>query len=391
MASEIIITSTPRGLTGGSGFQPVKRTRGMTPAVSERLTGRSGYNHIYSAGDPRNPIIISHRVEHVGREYLNVLSVIRDAGTDHSGRSNRLAHLICVEASEAEGSKAGPAAVIKKLVSTKTFCNVWRENAHESGAFQIPKSTEQAASFTAWNALKVDPGYAGVLADAAANNRNIVLLVPEKADVLSLFVEAMRLVPPAMRWKTTFTTFGSGQEDFTWQAVVAGSPAARAIRQTPNLIDLTKNSSPEANPYVDFVHGKRACLPWKSAPTYSNKRTREISTKVSPDGLTRQLPPLDHHKISDTNYRQQATFTKKSRVPTPRTQTTSSQTTKKSMLWSLSIACGVVVVLTSASFAPNLLQLQSKPKQDHVVAISEGNTYRPSTEIDLAAVDNRGG
>jgi len=121
MASEIIITSTPRGLTGGSGFQPVKRTRGMTPAVSERLTGRSGYNHIYSAGDPRNPTVISHRVEHVGRKYLNVLSVIRDAGTDHSGRSNRLAHLICVEASEAEGAKAGPAAVIRQLLGAKTF------------------------------------------------------------------------------------------------------------------------------------------------------------------------------------------------------------------------------------------------------------------------------
>ena len=60
MTAELVITSAPKGIDGGSGFQPVLRTRGMHPPLAERIRIRSGYSHPYPHGDQRNPVIFIH-------------------------------------------------------------------------------------------------------------------------------------------------------------------------------------------------------------------------------------------------------------------------------------------------------------------------------------------
>ena len=85
MASELIITSARKGLDGGSGFQPVLRTRGMAPSLAERIRIRAGYSHPYTQGDARNPIVFVHRTERVGGENLHFLIRLADAGSDHTG------------------------------------------------------------------------------------------------------------------------------------------------------------------------------------------------------------------------------------------------------------------------------------------------------------------
>ena len=178
MPAEIIITSVPRGLDGGSGFQTVKRTREMSLAVSERLHQRSGYAHRFAAGDKRNPIIISHQIEKLKAGVFHVLALIKDAGTDHSGRQNRLAHMIAFDESDVYGNQAGPASVAKQLYDTRLFIDSWDQQPHEAEPLAIPSFNAEPRICQAWIDAGLDPGVAGELAEAAATGKRSVLIVP---------------------------------------------------------------------------------------------------------------------------------------------------------------------------------------------------------------------
>ena len=230
MPQEIIVTSVPRGLDGGSGFQTVKRTRGMPLAVAERLHQRSGYTHRFPAGDKRNPVVVSCRIERLRKGVYHVLSLTKDAGTDHSGRQNRLAHLIAFDEADVFEKQAGPAPVAKKLRDARIFLDSWNQQPHESEAPVVISPRAEPGVCTAWRAAGFDPGLAGeIAASAIAGKRSVVIVSPE-TDVVSLFTDAMLLMPPDARWRTTFTTSGSGNDDYIWQAVRADLPEAEAAR-----------------------------------------------------------------------------------------------------------------------------------------------------------------
>ena len=277
MPQEIIVTSVPRGLDGGSGFQTVKRTRDMPLAVAERLHQRSGYTHRFPAGDKRNPVVVSCRIERLRKGVYHVLSLTKDAGTDHSGRQNRLAHLIAFDEAEIFQKQAGPAPVAKKLRDARVFLDSWDQQPHESDAPVVISPRSEPGVCTAWQAAGFDPGLAGEIAASAIAGKRAVVIVPPETDVVSLFADAMLLMPPDARWKTTFTTSGSGNDDYVWQAVRADLPEAEAARNLPGVIDLTKSPSAADGPYVDFARSGKGTLPWQqpAAP--------EESTSVAPD------------------------------------------------------------------------------------------------------------
>ena len=277
MPQEIIVTSVPRGLDGGSGFQTVKRTRGMPLAVAERLHQRSGYTHRFPAGDKRNPVVVSCRIERLRKGVYHVLSLTKDAGTDHSGRQNRLAHLIAFDEADVFEKQAGPAPVAKKLRDARIFLDSWNQQPHESEAPVVISPRAEPGVCTAWRAAGFDPGLAGeIAASAIAGKRSVVIVSPE-TDVVSLFTDAMLLMPPDARWRTTFTTSGSGNDDYIWQAVRADLPEAEAARNLPGVIDLTKSPSAADGPYVDFARSGKGTLPWQQPAV------PEESTSVDPD------------------------------------------------------------------------------------------------------------
>lgn len=280
MPAEIIITSVPRGLDGGSGFQTVKRTREMSLAVSERLHQRSGYTHRFAAGDKRNPIIISHQIEKLKAGVFHVLGLIKDAGTDHSGRQNRLAHLIAFDESDIYGNQAGPASVAKQLRDARLLVDSWEQQPHEAEPLAIPSCNAEPQICQAWIDAGLDPGVAGELAEAAATGTKSVLIVPASADVIALFADAMLLMPPASRWKTTFTTCGSGRENYVWQAVRADLAEANDARKLPGVIDLTQAYAGKDSPYASFAKTGKGQLPWQQ------------SASTVPDAETDSAPPI---------------------------------------------------------------------------------------------------
>ena len=277
MPQEIIVTSVPRGLDGGSGFQTVKRTRGMPLAVAERLHQRSGYTHRFPAGDKRNPVVVSCRIERLRKGVYHVLSLTKDAGTDHSGRQNRLAHLIAFDEAEIFQKQAGPAPVAKKLRDARVFLDSWDQQPHESDAPVVISPRSEPGVCMGWRAAGFDPGLAGEMAASAIAGKRTVVIVPPETDVVSLFADAMLLMPPDARWRTTFTTSGSGNDDYIWQAVRADLPEAEAARNLPGVIDLTKSPSAADGPYVDFARSGKGTLPWQQPAV------PEESTSVAPD------------------------------------------------------------------------------------------------------------
>ena len=284
MAQEIVITSVRKGLDGGSGYQPVLRTRGMKPAVAERLQIRSGYSHPYPFGDPRNPVVFIHRIERVAGQSFNILGRICDAGSDHTGRSNFLAHLAALDDTEARRKTAGPADVTRRFA----FKTGWNEQPREADPPPIIGGDRSPAACAAWRAAGLDPGLAGYLAEAAARGQETRLIVRQSDDVLALFADAIALLPPAKRWRVTFNTCEIESFDAVWRAIRDDLPQARAWRGSPGVIDLTHPGTRGSDSvYARFARGDANSLPWQaqtsdvaSPPTTVTAASPQVATTV---------------------------------------------------------------------------------------------------------------
>jgi len=284
MAQEIVITSVRRGLDGGSGYQPVLRTQGMKPAVAERLQIRSGYSHPYPFGDPRNPVVFIHRIERVAGQTLNVLGRICDVGSDHTGRSNFLAHLAALDDTEARRKTAGPADVARRFA----FKTTWNEQPREADPPPVIGADRGPAACVAWRAAGLDPGLAGDLAEAAASGKETRLIVRQGDDVLALFADAIALLPPAKRWQVTFNTCEIEPFDAVWRAVREDLPQARSWRGSTGVIDLTSSATKGSDSiYARFARGEASALPWQTPVSDSAKPSTAVATS------TPQSPPTE--------------------------------------------------------------------------------------------------
>ena len=116
MSQELHYTSVPRGLKPGSrGFCTVACTPQMPGPLVERLESLSGYQPVYPPHDPaaaRNPINFSHMQAALGGRIVSVLSRVGPAGLDYSGRTNKYAHHVVLEANERPAG--GPAWLLSQ-------------------------------------------------------------------------------------------------------------------------------------------------------------------------------------------------------------------------------------------------------------------------------------
>ena len=117
MASQLLYTSAPRLLEAGrTGFGTVARHRavgGLLVASVERVS-----QFARLSGLSTRRVVLSHRIIHAGAASYHVLSCIRVAGSDYTGRTNHLAHHLIADAREARAAaEAGitPADVLKQM------------------------------------------------------------------------------------------------------------------------------------------------------------------------------------------------------------------------------------------------------------------------------------
>ena len=99
MAWQLIYTSAPRSLEAGrSGFGTVARHRAISPLLVSAIERASQFSRL--PGTDAGRVIFSHRIVAVAGGRFHVLSAIRDAGADYTGRTNHIAHHLIVDPRE---------------------------------------------------------------------------------------------------------------------------------------------------------------------------------------------------------------------------------------------------------------------------------------------------
>lgn len=249
MAWQLIYTSAPRLLEAGrTGFGTVARHRavgGMLASTVERL---SQFARL-PGHDPRR-IVHAHRIVTVGGGTFHVLSCLRDAGSDYTGRTNHLAHHLIAEAREARALSTAGITPADVLIAMN-----WRTSWADGPRFldaaeEVDLSTLRAAPASAWTALTGNPDYARLLAAPQAL-KGCYVIVPPTVNALALFRESLLAVPQA-GWQTSFTTCLEPNDDvgdFRWIGLPPDSPL-RGQAEISNrfLIDLTQPSTLPAPP-----------------------------------------------------------------------------------------------------------------------------------------------
>jgi hypothetical protein len=245
MSQELHYTSVPRGLKPGSrGFCTVGMTPHMPGPLVDRLEALSGYQRVFPPHDPSaalNPIVFSHLHLTIGGKVVSVLSRIGPAALDYSGRPNKYAHHMVLE--PPERPEGGPAW----LLSQPGFMlGAWEGEPGEVAAGRtVPQGDRRPGVATAWQALSGDGGWAGVLAETflADPRRTVFLVFRPGMEILSLFGEALALLPASRRWDVDFSSYLSQLPQgvtCAWRGVLEGSDDAKNALRLPNavVIDL---------------------------------------------------------------------------------------------------------------------------------------------------------
>jgi len=294
MAQELLYTSAPRGLkTGSRGFCTVEATSGMSPALMSALEALSGYRHVAPPGDSANPVVYSHVTLSLGGRHKSVVSRIADAGTDYSGRTNKIAYHLALD--PAERAVGGPAW----LSGRADVMKIAFAGEPQALAPRIPpKGDRPLVICTAWKAATGDAGWAGALAEAflADPNRPAYLVVPPNLDVRTLFEEAIALLPPDRRWGATFTTlYTSLPQNVTcqWRAVLAGSKEAHESRRFVQALRLDLTSSLGAATGGALVEAARTGRVAKAPPPVLKREKATSPAIASTTAAVDEDIPLD--------------------------------------------------------------------------------------------------
>lgn len=304
MSFELLYTSAPKGLKQGSrGFTTVVCTEGMPANLISRLEALSGYRHVFTPQDARyndNPVAYSHlRVTSSGRA-RSILSRTCSYGVDYSGRTNKLAHHLALDSSEQIA--AGPAW---PLLNGEALRTSWDGQlaTPASGPRVRPADQTQAVCQT-WQNLTGDAGWGGALAEhfaaPQARPRWILYSIDQQNALLGLINEAIALLPTALRWQATFSTYATNlppDVDCRLRCVLIDSPDARSVPVQSLLIDLTRPPALSVvSPWIDLARtGRKTVVQESAAATVIESSVPTLSSPPAPilddDAPYRMQPP----------------------------------------------------------------------------------------------------
>ncbi len=272
MSQELLYTSAPSGLNpNDQGFCTVVCTKSMPRNLKEFLESLSGYRQ---AERPPHPVNYSNLFQTIGGKRFQVLSRVGDYGKDYSGRTNKLAHHVAFTMEELPAG--GPAAVL----ATSLFQSTWDGTPRwEPQGPLPPPATAYQGPCREWESLTGDAGWAGFLAESAADggDRPMFVIFSPGQEVLPLIGEALGVLPPEKAWNTSFSTYFTmlpAGVKCVWRFVLDGSPEARQARaanraRTIDLVELQKNHHPvpAGNAYVEAARAGKVMEPTVAAGT----------------------------------------------------------------------------------------------------------------------------
>jgi hypothetical protein len=243
MSQELFYTSAPKGLYPGSrGFCTVAATRGLPPALVEKLESLSVYRPLFPPLDPQaglNPVAHSHLRLTAGGRSMSVLSRVGPAGLDYSERTNMFAHHVVLDGGELP--RGGPAWVLQQPGFLEP---AWDGEVRLLSAGRLPpRGDAPLAPCRAWQQAAGDAGWAGVVAESFVHDpgRPVYLLFDPGLDLLPLVAEALTLLSADLRWDVTFCTYFTGLPQgisCVWRCVPRGTAEAAHASRLPNALLL---------------------------------------------------------------------------------------------------------------------------------------------------------
>ncbi len=246
MIYQMIYTSLPRCLKpGSSGLGVVACTRGMPPDVVRTLSMCSGYSLVFPPHDEQaelNPKSFIHYLYNYAGTQYDVISQVKFAGFDYSGRSNVLAHHLM---SEVESRPhCGLGALIKECCDNNLLLNSWSGEPYiieKSAVWPMVNSTSGVADY--WREVAGDAGWAGVLAAQAVLNpeKPLYVVFAPGIDSFRLLSEALSLLPDQLQWQVTFNTYFTrlhGQFSCSWRFCLRDCPALIQAQRSNEVLVL---------------------------------------------------------------------------------------------------------------------------------------------------------
>lgn len=314
MIYELQYTSAPRGLLpGSSGYTTVKATAGLPPPLRTALESLSIYRRVFPPGHAQaalSPVAWSQTRMNVAGRTWHVLSRTCDAGFDHTHRSNYFTHHIAVSADSLP--QGGPAWLLSQpgLLAT-----AWDGTVEEpASAVRLPSGNDTARVCSRWRELTGDAGWAGVVASHLARRSGpVVVAFSLGTDLLSLFAQALALLPGSSRWDITFTTYyqgASGSEPYRLRGVLSGSPEHKEATRLPQALVIDLGSplgEPPADELVEFARTGRRLSPavsvtFESVPDDQHDEgatsyglQSRAQTAAEEPASARRPPPLTSH------------------------------------------------------------------------------------------------
>ena len=221
---ELVNTSVPNGLVAGThGFATVAMTKGLPDAIRMRLENFCAYPHRTSAHDAsyyaQNPVNWFHLTLPTGE---HVVGRTAPCEFDYTGRTNRLAHLLCFPAKEMPLN--GGAFVLKS--EGARFAEPWQGEprylaADKTLVAQLQMADSQRGREPAnWENFFGEKGveyakrFAALLAQNLRGVGKSISFKAGAADVdgvrlLGLFSDLINLLPENLAAKATFATFAA--------------------------------------------------------------------------------------------------------------------------------------------------------------------------------------
>gem|GEM_PF-3993661 len=258
MISEMLYTSSIRTLRSGQpGYGTVLATRGMPAALQDALEKACGYRHLDEPGSHRNPIHFAYRILESGNRKWHVFSRVADCGADYSGRSNFLAHHLALSEDEFSSTHlpSNPASLMGATGFFRTTFDGQERllEPHETERrFQEASRTIASSGIPVlWNEKTKFPAWVGQWLDRSCRQKSepLYLIYPVGTDTLGLIHEAMALLPPSQRWRTTFSTFYSKSVgNCLWRCLPSMAEEAFAIRDSSLSFVLDLDRLPSVIP-----------------------------------------------------------------------------------------------------------------------------------------------
>ena len=279
MAWQLIYTSASRSLEAGrSGFGTVARHRSLSPLLVSAIERISQFSRL--PGTDADRVIYCHRIVAVAGGRFHVLSAIRDAGADYTGRTNHIAHHLIIDPKEvAQLGTNGPSPA--EVMLAMHWATSWNETPRffEDSEEVKLSAIRPARNGSVWEQIAGSSDQAWLLANGDAS-RGAYIIQPLRVDLRAIYAESLRLMPDRL-WQTSFTTSLQPSDepaDFRWIGVEESSPLRTRTESSGRpVLNLT---APDLLPRVEIS---------RSAPVVGTRQQYPTASKPEPV-ISRTIP-----------------------------------------------------------------------------------------------------